>query len=249
MEFTQAILSTALAPRTVRFLPQVGSTNDLALEWLQQDAATGSMVITDEQITGRGRLGRQWYSPPGSALFVSMILRPSAEFHPQMTMLAAVAISDMLRKFGASDVAIKWPNDVLLHGRKVAGILPEAVWQNGQLQGVVLGMGINVRIDFGDTELAEKAISIEPALGHPVDRLELLVTLVDRLDSWYAAMGDALFSAWKNRLHTLGTTVSIQTAQGVVHGLAEDVDTDGALWVRLADNRLERILVGDVSRG
>jgi BirA family biotin operon repressor/biotin-[acetyl-CoA-carboxylase] ligase len=249
MEFTQDILNAALAPRSVCFFPQVGSTNDLALEWLSADAPTGSIIIADEQLTGRGRLGRGWYSPPGSALFVSMILRPSVDFHTQMTMLAAVAISDMLRQVGATEVGIKWPNDVLLHGKKVAGILPEAIWQDEQLQGVVLGMGINVRTDFTNTALADKAISIEAALGQTVNRLDLVLTLLNRLDHWYGSLGETLFTAWRNRLSTLSTTVSIQTAEGTVTGVAEDVDADGALWVRLADNGVQRILVGDVSRG
>jgi BirA family biotin operon repressor/biotin-[acetyl-CoA-carboxylase] ligase len=161
-------------------------------------------------------------------------------------MMGAVVICELLDHLGAADVGIKWPNDVHLYGRKVSGVLPEAVWDGGRLSGVVLGIGINVSIDFAGTELAETAISITPALGTAVDRLEALGVVLSRIDVWAAALGSAaLFDAWKQRLNTLGRQVRI----GAVQGVAEAVDDDGALRVRDTAGVLHRVLAGDIALG
>jgi len=250
MTLTADRIQAALSPRPVRFYACVDSTNDLAMDWLRQGASSGSLVIADEQVRGRGRLGRTWYTPPGTALIVSMILRPSLAHVPRMTMLGALAICQMLEQIGAADASIKWPNDVQLRGRKVSGVLPEIAWNGVEPEGVVLGMGINVRIDFSRTELAEQAISIEPALGRAVERLDLLVRLLDRIDYWYARLeNDPLLAAWRSRLNTLGRVVSVMNAAVPLEGVAESVDEDGALLVRTADGALHRVIAGDIVLG
>jgi BirA family biotin operon repressor/biotin-[acetyl-CoA-carboxylase] ligase len=246
MELTAAAVQNALAPRAVRFFEQVDSTNDLALLWLREGAATGSVVIADEQLKGRGRLGRTWHTPPGVALAVSVILRPKPETIPQVTMLGALAIYDTLDDLGISGIGIKWPNDVQVVGRKISGVLPEALWDGDKLLGVALGLGINVRVNFSGTELEETATSIEPEAGRPVNRLNIVRTLLDRVDYWYARLGsDELFQAWQNRLTTVGQVVSV----GSVHGRAERVEKDGSLLVRDDNDQLQRVLAGDVSLG
>lgn len=247
MNLTEAHIHDRLASRPVRYFSQIDSTNDVALKWLSEGALAGSVVVTDEQVQGRGRLGRTWFTPPGSALIVSVILRPQAVHLGRITMLGAVAISELLEELGAADVGIKWPNDVQLNGRKVCGVLPEVIWRGSQLLGVVLGMGLNVRIDFVGTELAERAISIEPALGKAVDRLDLLAILLSRIDFWSANLGGGqLFDAWKRRLNTLGKSVSFESG---VRGTAESVNPEGALLVRDSNNVLHTVLAGDVSLG
>jgi BirA family transcriptional regulator, biotin operon repressor / biotin---[acetyl-CoA-carboxylase] ligase len=243
-------VENALAPRPAQFYEQVESTNDLALEWLRQGAGSGAVVVADEQIKGRGRKGRTWYTPPGTALILSVILRPALEQLPQLTMLGALAISDMLVHLGIHDVGIKWPNDVQIGGRKVTGILPEAVWKGNKVEGAVLGMGVNVRIEFSGTELADKAISIEPALGRAVDRLDLLVYLLTRIDYWAAKLGtQALIGAWRERLTTLGQIITVNSADQVIHGLAESVDDEGALMVKGDDGSVHRVIAGDIALG
>lgn len=247
MTFSQSQLENRLAPRPVQFFEQIGSTNDIALKWLARGVASGAVVITNEQVQGRGRLGRSWYTPPGAALIVSVVLRPRPAELSRITMLGAVVICEMLENLGATDVGIKWPNDVHLNGRKVSGVLPEVIWQGESLLGAVLGMGINVCIDFTNTDLSEKAISIEPALGKSVDQLEILVHLLNRIDFWSAHFGTPdLFSAWKKRLNTLGRVVSFESG---VRGVAETVNADGALLVRGDDNTLYPVLAGDVALG
>jgi BirA family biotin operon repressor/biotin-[acetyl-CoA-carboxylase] ligase len=240
----------ALFPRPVQFFERVDSTNDIALDWLRQGAPAGAVVIADEQVKGRGRLGRHWYTPPGTALILSIILRPGRHQIPHLTMLGALAICEMLEQLGAEDVGIKWPNDVHLNGRKVSGVLTEVIWKGNEVEGAVLGMGINVRIDFGGTELADTAISIEPALGKPISRLDLLVSLLTHLDSWTPGLGtNDLYQAWRMRLTTIGQNVTVDGSEGHVHGLTEDVDEDGSLLVRDADDRLHRVIADDIVLG
>jgi BirA family biotin operon repressor/biotin-[acetyl-CoA-carboxylase] ligase len=250
MELTESRLITLLAPRPVRYYPQAGSTNDLALAWLNEGALSGSVVIADEQVKGKGRLGRSWYTPPGTALIVSIILHPKVEQLPQITMLGALAIAEMLDSIGVRPVGIKWPNDVQVNERKVSGVLPEAVWDGTRLRGVVLGMGINVRINFSGTEFAEKAISIEPYLGRTLDRVELLRILLERVDYGSNRLGtNALWEGWRARLTTLGQPVALQSGEQFVRGTAESVDDEGALLVRDAAGTRHRILAGDIALG
>ena len=239
-------LRRALQDRPFRFLESVDSTQDVALAWLRDGAESGSVVIADEQRRGRGRQGRVWYTPPGVALALSVILRPTVKALPQITMLGALAIYDMLQQAGADAIAIKWPNDVRLLGRKVSGVLPEVSWQGDRLQGVALGIGVNVRADFTGTELAETAVSIEPALGKSVDRVELIATLLRRVDFWAMRLSTPeLFETWKSRLETIGQYVTV----GGVSGMALSVDRDGALLVRNSDDQVHRVLAGDVALG
>jgi BirA family biotin operon repressor/biotin-[acetyl-CoA-carboxylase] ligase len=247
MTLTLLTLQTTLSPRPVRFYEQADSTNDLALAWLREGAAPGSVVITNEQVKGRGRMGRSWYTPPGTALILSVILQPRKEQVAQVTMIGALAVSDLLAQLGAGVVGIKWPNDVQLHGRKVCGILPEVVWDGDQLVGVVLGMGVNVRIDFTGTDLEQTAISIEPVLGKRLNRTELLANLLRNLDEWSARLGTTpVFDTWKSRLVTLGRAVTVQAVGGSIVGLAEDVDEHGALVVKDAQGQYHRVAAGDV---
>ena len=239
----------------MRFFEQVESTNDLALAWLREGAVSGSVVVADEQVRGRGRMGRTWYTPPGTALIVSVILHPQAEYMGRIIMLGALAISDLLDGLQGKttpgsrwDIGIKWPNDVQLNGLKVCGVLSEAVWDGDILRGVVLGMGINVRIDFIGTDLAESAISIEPTLGRSVERLTLLADLLAHIDRWYGRLGDEiLFDSWKSRLNMIGKDVTVE--QGTIKGLAEAVDVSGTLLVRDAKGVLQRVVAGDITLG
>jgi BirA family transcriptional regulator, biotin operon repressor / biotin---[acetyl-CoA-carboxylase] ligase len=241
-------LHTLLAPRPLRFFEQVDSTNDVARAWLNEGVASGAVVIADEQHKGRGRMGRTWHTPPGVALAISMILKPPVNTLSQVSMLGALAIAELCEYTGLDQVGIKWPNDVQVNGRKVSGVLPEAVWDGDQLLGVILGMGINIRLDFADTELADTAVSIEPALGKPVDRAELAAYLLERVDFWFAKLGQpTLFSAWKKRLTTLGNTVTVTHLNSTLHGVAEAVDESGALLIKIADGTQQWVRAGDIA--
>lgn len=247
MNYDAETIAKTLYPRPVRYYAQVGSTNDIALGWLREGADTGAVVIADEQVQGRGRLGRAWQAPPGTSVMLSVVLRPTPEGLAQLTMLGALVVCEMIESFDASaDVGLKWPNDVQIGGKKVCGVLPEAAWQSDKLQGAVLGMGVNVRVDFSGSSLADKATSMEPALGISLDRLAVLKALLAQVDHWSALLGsDALFDAWRARLRTLGTQVQVND----VRGTAESVDDSGALMVRQEDGSLTRVVAGDIVMG
>ncbi|MEM6285486.1 MAG: biotin--[acetyl-CoA-carboxylase] ligase, partial [Chloroflexota bacterium] len=170
MDLNEQRITMALAPRAVRYFDSVSSTNDVATEWMREGALKGAVVVADEQTAGRGRLGRTWYTPPGVALATSVILRVKAEHLPQVNMMGALAVTNLLQALNLTEVSIKWPNDVLVGGRKICGILPEAVWNGNNMEGAVLGMGLNVRNNFAGTPLEEKATSIEAITGKPQDR-------------------------------------------------------------------------------
>ena len=240
-------LQAALGPRPLRYFAEVGSTNDVALGWLRQGAPPGAVVVADVQLQGRGRFGRHWHALAGTALIVSALLKPPRESVGRLTLVGAVAIAETIEALGLA-VDIKWPNDARLNQRKVCGILPEAAWDGETLVGAALGMGLNVRVDFSGTELADSAISLEPALGRPLDRATLLARLLERVDYWSVRAGsDLLFEAWKRRLSTIGQTVTV--SEGAVHGVAEGVDDQGALLVRTDQGDVRRVIAGDIRLG
>lgn len=243
------LLSQRLNGRPYLYFDTIGSTNSAARDWLTQGAPTGACVIADEQTSGRGRKGRVWQTPPGTALAVSVILRPPPAAIHQVVMLGALAVAETIDGLDSwHKVTVKWPNDVLLDGKKVSGILAEAVWNGAQLEGVVLGIGINVRVDFTGSPLESTAISIESVLDRRVDRTILLAVLLRRVDHWMRHLGtETLFLAWKARLGTLGNTVTVNTADGDLTGLAETVESDGALRVRTPDDTLHRVVAGDIA--
>lgn len=242
-------LAQALPQRAIRFHERVGSTNDLGMAWLHEGAQRGSLVVTDVQEQGRGRLGRTWYAPPGTALMFSYLLRPRVEDLPYVGMMGALAVLETIRALGAANAGIKWPNDVQIGGRKVCGVLPEATWQGGELLGVVLGIGINVRVDFSGTPFEQTAISLESVIP-PVDRAELLRYLVARLDHWSVRLGDdALFEGWRGAMTMLGRHVSVEQVTGTVAGIAEAIDRQGALLVRDSGGAVQRVIAGDIALG
>lgn len=248
MTLSATWLQAQLAPRPVKFFEQVGSTQNVAMEWLRAGAMTGAVVIGDAQTTGRGRYGRTWSTPAGTALAVSLLLRPTQDALPHVMMLGAVATAGLIESLGAANVTLKWPNDVLISGRKVGGILPEAAWDGDHLCGVALGIGINIRNDFTNTELAHTAVSLESVLKRTLHRGQLVVALLAQIDLWMPHLGTpALFDTWKARLCTLGQHVTVTQPGQTLHGCAESVDAQGALWVRAEDDTLHRVIAGDVS--
>ncbi len=251
MTLNAQTLAAVLGTRPFRYFDVLDSTNDLAQDWLRAGAPGGAVVIADEQRKGRGRKGRLWHTPPGVALAISVVLHPPQEALHQVSMLGALAIAELLDSLGAQDVGIKWPNDVQLNGRKVCGVLPEVVWQGEHLLGVVLGMGLNVRMGFSGTELEPTAISIEPALGRMVERADLIARLLTLVDAWAEKLASPLvFEAWQARLNTLGRAVIVDDEPGSpLRGTAEAVEPDGTLLLRLADGSVRRVLAGDLSFG
>jgi BirA family biotin operon repressor/biotin-[acetyl-CoA-carboxylase] ligase len=257
-------LRTAVIGRAIEYYPQIGSTNDLIRRRAREGSAEGLLVIADEQMAGRGRLGRGWAAPPGTSLLMSLLLRPTWMAPSDLftlTMLAGVVLCEAVEQLIPVRAALKWPNDLLLpqsNGgaplRKAAGILSEIELDRDRVAWVAIGMGVNVnwaphgRVDGRD--LGMVATSVGAAARQPIDRLALLRALLLHLDRGYLDLRhgqrEKLFLAWRDRLATIGQRVVITTPRGEIQGVADGVDPTGALLVRDDTGLLHPVLAGDV---
>ncbi len=248
------LLSTRELGRTVHHFESTESTNRVAFELAHDGAFHGEVVIAEAQTAGKGRRGRSWSSPPGKNLYASLILRPEIPpaRAPELTLVSAVALTETLREGGA-DARIKWPNDVQVAGRKVAGILTELYADVERVQFVVVGLGVNLNADAGDfpLDVAELATSLKQARGAAVPRALFTAALLTRLERWLDTWAEQGFApvraAWRSLSSTLGHEVLVRSERQALRGVAEDIDDSGALLVRVAD-RLERVLAGDVEQ-
>jgi BirA family biotin operon repressor/biotin-[acetyl-CoA-carboxylase] ligase len=251
----QPLLNTHDLGRTLHYRDQVPSTNELAFRLAQEGALHGEVVVAEQQTRGRGRRGRVWTSPPGGNLYFSAILRPELppQRAPELTFVAAVAVAQTLREAGAPGALIKWPNDLLIDGRKVAGILTELSAEPEQVHFVILGIGVNLNTRPSDfpPEVAEIATSLMHVRGRRVPRALFTAALLTRLEEWLDLHAEEGFptvqKAWRELTGTLGQEVLVKTERREFTGIAEDVDEAGALLVRTAQGT-ERVLAGDVEQ-
>jgi BirA family biotin operon repressor/biotin-[acetyl-CoA-carboxylase] ligase len=255
------MLTTATFGRRLIYRPQIGSTNDLAKDLASEGAPEGTVVVADEQTAGRGRLGRRWLAPPGSALLCSILFRPTLPLRnaPQLTMVCALAAADAVATVARLDVALKWPNDLIVATggrgeaaawRKLAGLLTETGVMGDRLDFVVVGIGLNANVPAEVLpQIAPRATSLRAETGREADREALLASLLAGIERRYAALqaGQSPHTEWAARLATLGRSVRATTPQGPVEGVAEAVDAAGALLVRAADGTLHRLVAGDVT--
>ena len=252
-EDIRAGLRTQLIGRDVVYLPEVASANDVARRLAEEGAAEGTLVVADYQAAGRGRLGRRWQAPPGSSLLLSLLFRPplAPDRVQGLTMVCGLAVADAVGARTGLDVGLKWPNDVVLGGRKAGGILIEVALRGDEVDYVVAGIGLNVNLDPGrlDEGLLVPATSLSHVLGRPVPRLPLLQALLAAIEGRYLALchGHSPHREWAARLTTLGRRVSVSGGGQALEGVAEGVTAAGGLQVRLDDGRLETVLAGDVS--
>ena len=243
--------------RQVQWYEELASTNDLAGAFADQGAREGSIVIANSQTAGRGRQGRQWCSPPGAGLYVSIVLRPHARAVPLLTIAAGVALAEGVREATGLTAALKWPNDVMAMTpsgcRKLAGILAEAGHTCAvpdSLPHVVLGFGINLRAAAYPPEVAWRATSLEDALGGEPHRgrvlAECLAALAARYDDLQADRPGIVLEAWRTFAQPLlGRDVEWDAVDGTRRGVANDVDGAGALLVRTPEGTV-RVIGGEV---
>jgi BirA family transcriptional regulator, biotin operon repressor / biotin---[acetyl-CoA-carboxylase] ligase len=263
-EAVRAHLATLILGRRIEIHLQVGSTNDLARLAGWRAEPEGLVIAAEEQVAGRGRLGRAWVAPPGCCILCSVLLRP--RFSPQeafyLTVIASLAIYRACAALfrgpetpavpgDRPPVSIKWPNDVLVRGRKIAGILCESEFDGEGWQFAVVGFGINANLrpeKLGDLQAVATSLSAE--LGRDVDRAALLALVLGELESLYLSLQGGQFgyvhSRWVAALETIGKRVSVREADGTITGQALGVDRGGALILRLDDGTEKRVLSGDV---
>lgn len=251
-QITAALATTHARGRAFQFHTTTQSTNDDALAWMKAGAPDGAFVVADVQTHGRGREGRSWFAPPGTALMLSYILRPSVAALPQVSMIGALAVGDILVNHHSISY-IKYPNDVQIDGQKVCGILAVASWEGEMnttqsLRGVVIGIGINIRVPFADTPFSTSASNVESVGGAIVNRAYMLATLVARLDDWRGELGTAgVYETWRGRLNMIGRRVTSVQAGETLEGVAESVDADGGLHLRLDTGETRRIIAGEIA--
>ena len=232
----RAKLSTRVFGRVLEYHERVGSTNDVILDMAEQAAPHGTVCLADEQSAGRGRRGYGWFSPPGCGIWASVLLRPrlSAARTPPLTLCAAAAVARVLEPAAGESVKIKWPNDLLMGGRKVAGILAESRIVSGDEPVIVVGMGINVnhtREQFPD-ELSATATSLRIESGRPVGREALFLAILEAFESaygYYLATGTVSFLAEvDSRLAWRGLAVEADSPAGAA-GRVSRIDEEGGL--------------------
>lgn len=242
--------------RRVHWLESTASTNDVAARLAEAGAEEGTIVVADMQTAGRGRHGRVWFSPPGAGLYVSVIVRPGTGLSDNenpaalLTLASGVAIAEAVRAVTGLPAEIKWPNDVLIGGRKLAGVLAEAAVQAGVLLFIVVGFGVNLQQAAYPPALASHATSIEAETMRPADRAVMLAEILAALGERYADLRagrfDAILSAWRRLASSLpGAHVEWDSPAGIVRGRAQDIDRHGALLVRVGA-KVERVIAGEV---
>lgn len=247
-------LNTRSFGRNLRLFGVVGSTQDELRALAEQGAPEGTVVIAEQQTNGRGRMGRAWVSPAGKGVWMSLLLRPSVPLPltPQLTLLAAVALSRAITRLVPLTIGIKWPNDLLVDGRKISGILLESAAEDERLRYVVVGLGISANLDAEDypEELLQKAISLKMAAGQPVSRSELIAEVLEQFEQLYALYLEQGFAPiralWEAHAVTLNRTVTLTTPQGAIEGVPRELDDMGGLRVELPDGSIRTIYSAEV---
>jgi len=241
--------------RDIRVFQETTSTNDIVEKLARDGLAEGVAVFAESQTRGRGRLGRPWVSPPARGLWFSVLLRPNLrpQEATQLTVVAATALLRGLRTFTGLPAEVKWPNDILVRGRKVAGILTELSAELDHIKHIILGIGVDVNLSISEfpPELRRVATSLRIESGRAWDRADLAIVLLRELDSDYARLAAGRFEEvadeWEAACSTLGRQVSVSWGEHRIRGRAEALDSDGSLLVRTQHGRLERVVGGDVT--
>jgi BirA family transcriptional regulator, biotin operon repressor / biotin---[acetyl-CoA-carboxylase] ligase len=247
--------ATRVIGREIQVFESTTSTNDVVARLARDGTKEGAVVFAESQSKGRGRMGRIWISPARKGLWFSILLRPG--FPPQsatrLMVAAAAALARAMTPLLGTAPEIKWPNDILIRGRKVAGILTEMTAELDHIKEIILGIGVDVNLDAAEfpSDVRKIATSLKIECGRPIDRAELAVAILRELDRDYARIQQGQFDAvaeeWRAHCTTIGRNVAIRTGERVVRGRAESLDADGALLLRTEHGLLERIIGGDVT--
>lgn len=248
MEIVLKDLHAATVGRTILHYPSLPSTMDLARKLAAEGMLEGTAVLCDQQTEGRGRQGRKWFDSPASSLLLSVVFRPTVEQLPELNMLASMAIVLTIDRVAGIKSAIKWPNDVLIEGRKVAGILVENIFEGNALLASIVGVGINVNLDVSaHPDIAAIATSLSAELGRELGRDEVLRPLLEEMDALYQAVKrrEDVYGRWLPHVETVGKNVRIRTGKTLEEGFAQSVNPDGSITLRRPDGSLVTIATGE----
>jgi len=254
-EIKEGLHTSVFGRRGIVYFKETDSTNTRAKFMASDGAPEGTVVIAEEQTQGKGRRGRRWFSPPGEGIYASIILRPSISPHeaPRLTLLASVAVAEAILAMTSLQVNIKWPNDILINGRKVAGILTEISTEMDRIDYVIIGVGVNVNTPYASLppDIKDIATSIVMETGKPFPRIALLRAYLEWLEMYYETFRtkgfEPVLNRWKILADIIGRRISVDLIDRVRTGEVLDIDKDGFLILREQDGTLERIISGDVT--
>ncbi len=241
-------LVTHFIGRNIIYYPRLSSTMDAARTEAGRGSPEGTVIIAGEQTGGRGRLQRTWLTPPGN-IALSIILYPTLASLPYLVMVASLAVVRAIDKTTSLKPLIKWPNDILINGKKVCGILIENKVRTGEVAFAIVGIGINVGLrPENAADISTTATSLSSASVREVSLRLIAKYLFEEFERLYLQLPDGgdIFTAWRDRLVTLGKSVSAPWGNNDITGIAESVDETGALLIRQSDNTLIRVVAGDV---
>ncbi|SDH41829.1 biotin--[acetyl-CoA-carboxylase] ligase [Alteribacillus bidgolensis] len=251
----EAILSTENIGKNIIYKKEVTSTQALAHDMARNDASEGTLVVADYQQKGKGRLGREWHSPPGTGLWFSLILRPDIppQKAPQLTLLTAVAVTEGINKAAGIEAQIKWPNDILIDGKKTAGILTEMQSEPDRVQAVIVGIGINInqQPEHFPELLLSKATSLSIAKENKIfSRAKVIAAILERYEDWYYQYlidgFEQVRKRWEELAVTIGKEITATTVTKTVEGLAQGITEDGVLLLKKKDGQIEHIYSADI---
>jgi BirA family biotin operon repressor/biotin-[acetyl-CoA-carboxylase] ligase len=255
-------LKTDFIGRRICFLKAVDSTNARAFELARLQEPEGTVVVADSQSSGKGRIGRQWTSPPGVNLYTSILFKPAVlpRDAQKLTLLMAVAVAETITGFLGRRPSVKWPNDILVGSRKLAGILMEMESEADRVRFVVAGIGVNINMPMSlvDESLRPVATSIMEETGKETSRVEFTTALYSCIEKWYNVVSEAGFGsrgflpvmdAWRGYFVSEGKPVRVRSFGRTIEGICEGIDTDGALLLRRPSGKTERVISGDVESG
>ncbi len=242
-------LDTCYIGQRVIYYPSLTSTMDVARKEAQRGAVEGTVVIADEQTGGKGRKKRVWLTTRGN-IALSIILYPQIPDLPYLIMVASLAVASSIEAVTGLKTQIKWPNDILINGKKVCGILIESDIRRDKVAHAVIGIGINVRLNLSEyPDLLSSATSLSDESGIGVSRVDVICYLLKEIERLYNNLpaGESIYKEWRDRLTMLGKRIQIKSGNNLLEGIAESVDNDGSLRLRHPDGSLTKIIAGDVT--
>ena len=246
-------LNTKFIGQNIHWEYEVNSTNTLALKLAEEGAPEGTLVVCESQKHGRGRLGRDWISQPETGIYMSLILRPT--FVPMkaqcITFISAIALTETLQEMFGLDAKIKWPNDVMIHGKKTAGILTELRAEMESIHYIIVGIGINANNNRFPKDLRNKVTSLSLEMKEKVPRVQFLQSLLRALERWYlitlSEHPEDTFERWRDLSCTVGNRVEVNVGDKILKGVATRLESNGSLCVKLDSGEEKEILAGDVT--
>jgi len=242
-------LQTSFVGQRVIYYPRLPSTMDAARLEARRGTAEGTVIIAGEQTEGRGRMQRTWLSPSGN-IALSIVLYPEIASLPYLVMIASLAVAHGIETVTSLKTGVKWPNDILIDGKKVCGILIENEVKGNKVAYALIGIGINVALKASDVaEISATATSLKDELDRSVLRANIIRRLLTEFERLYLLLpeGESIYEAWRDSLETLGKRVVVKSGGSVLEGIAESADESGALMLRRVDGSLTRVVAGDVT--